>query len=63
MGHVGCYSAEVGASHYVYRQSARLLCKNTRQQLDRALLRLTALSLDNYVTLGDAAFSTLLRFF
>ena len=29
--------------------------QNTRQQLDRALLRLTALELDNYVTLGDVA--------
>lgn len=27
--------------------------QNTRQQLDRALLRLTSLELDNYVTLGD----------
>ena len=27
--------------------------QNTRQQLDRSLLRLTSLELDNYVTLGD----------
>ena len=29
--------------------------QNTRQQLDRSLLRLTSLELDNYVTLGDVA--------
>ncbi len=29
--------------------------QNTRQQLDRALLRLTALELDNYVTPSDVA--------